>query len=337
MTNGVAVFQRQMDKLVAAERLKDMFPYLDHITNAGRNHSEHDTNLKAFLDMVQRRNLTLNDSKSIISTRAIKILGYLIEDGTIKPDPDRICPLQEFSPPKNLLSLRRALGMFAYYAKWIPEFSNKIQPLANAKTFPLESSALAVFNNMKKELETATLHSIDENLPFVVECDVTEVTISATLNQGGRLVAFMSRTLQSSELRYPAVEKEATAIIEAVSKWSHFLMHRPLIFITDQHSVAFMLDNRRCTKVKNNKIQAWRMELSSFSCSIKYRPGKDNVAPDTFTHAFCASATTSSNLADIHYQLCHPGVTRLLHFIRSKNLPYSTDDVRRVCLVSNMC
>ncbi len=47
----------------------------------------------------------------------------------------------------------------------------------------------------------------------------------------------MSRTLQGSELHYPAVEKEATAIIEAVRKWSHFLARRHFTLITDQRSV----------------------------------------------------------------------------------------------------
>ena len=41
----------------------------------------------------------------------------------------------------------------------------------------------------------------------------------------GRPVAFMSRTLHASERHHPAVEKEATAIIEAVRKWNHFLAH----------------------------------------------------------------------------------------------------------------
>ena len=60
-------------------------------------------------------------------------------------------------------------------------------------------------------------------MPFVVECDTSDVAILAMLNQGGHPVAFMSRTLHESKLHYPVVEKEATAIIEAVQKWTHFL------------------------------------------------------------------------------------------------------------------
>ena len=203
----------------------------------------------------------------------------------------------------------------------------------NTTEFPLSQNALDAFNTVKKELESATLNPIDETARFVVECDASDTTISATLNQGGRPVAFMSRTLQGSELHYPAVEKEATAIIEAVRKWSDFLARREFTLITDQRSVAFMLDKRKRTKIKNNKIQGWRLELAAFSYEIKYRPGSGNVGPDTLTRAFCASISNvqSFNFTDIHNQLCHPGVTRMLHFIRSKNLPYSTDDVKKVC------
>ena len=339
VTNGVAVFQRLMDKLVTDECLKDTFPYLDDITVAGRTQEEHDANVKAFYDVVHRHKLTLNDSKSVLSATSIKVLGYLIGDGIIKPDPERLRPLQELPPPSNARSLKRALGLYAYYAKWIPEFSLKIHPLVNTTEFPLSQNALDAFNTVKKELESATLNPIDETARFVVECDASDTTISATLNQGGRPVAFMSRTLQGSELHYPAVEKEATAIIEAVRKWSDFLARREFTLITDQRSVAFMLDKRKRTKIKNNKIQGWRLELAAFSYEIKYRPGPDNVGPDTLTRAFCASISNvqSSNLTDIHNQLCHPGVTRMLHFIRSKNLPYSTDDVKKVCSSCRIC
>ena len=99
VTNGFAVFQRLMDKIIKEEELKDTFPYLDDITVAGRTQEEHDSNVMAFLEVVQRRHLTLNHSKSVLSALSITVLGYLVEHGSIKPDPDRLHPLQNLPPP----------------------------------------------------------------------------------------------------------------------------------------------------------------------------------------------------------------------------------------------
>ena len=57
--------------------------------------------------------------------------------------------------------------MFAYYSKWLQDFSDKLQPLATATRFPLDKKALDAFNLLKRELEEATLHIIDENLSQV--------------------------------------------------------------------------------------------------------------------------------------------------------------------------
>ena len=160
---------------------------------------------------------------------------------------------------------------------------------------------------MRDELTRVALSPIDEDIPFVVECDASDVAISASLNQNGRPVAFMSKTLSTAERRYPAIEKEALAIIEAVRKWNHLLSRQPFILITDQKSVSFMFDNRKRSKIKNSKIQSRRLELAEFSYTIQYREGKDNIVPDSFTRAHCAAVSTS--LEEIHAQLCHPGVT----------------------------
>ena len=256
VTNGVAVFQRAMHKMVDEEGLKYTFPYLDNITVAGRNQQEHDENVKKFREVIQRIILTLNETKSVKSKASINILGYCMGDGVIKPDQEQLRPLQDYPPPTNVGSLRRVVGMFAYYAKWIPNFSDKIQPLVNGTSFPLDESDLSAFVLLKNELESATLQSIDESQPFVVECDASEGCVSATLNQCGRRVAFMSRTLQGSEIHYPPVEKEATAIIEVVRKWRHFLAGRCFTLVTDQRSVVFMIENRKRSKIKNNKIQS---------------------------------------------------------------------------------
>ena len=335
VTNGVPSFQRIIDNVATQEGLKNTFPYLDNVTVAGVDQADHDRNVAAFLEMIKRRKITLNASKSVHSVPVIDILGYRLSHQNIKPDPERLQPLQEYPPPSNVPSLRRALGMFAYYAKWIPQFSDKIRPLADTTSFPLDKEALASFNALKDELARVALSPIDEDIPFVVECDASDVAISASLNQNGRPVAFMSKTLSATERRYPAVEKEALAIIEAVRKWNHLLSRQQFILITDQKSVSFMFDNRKRSKIKNSKIQSWRLELAEFSYVIQYREGKDNVVPDSFTRAHCAAVSTS--LEEIHAQLCHPGVTRLLHFVKAKNLPFSTQDVRDVCSNCRIC
>ena len=166
----------------------------------------------------------MNNSKPVVSSSTINILGYLIGNGIIKPDPDRLRPLQvqEHPPPTSVCSLLRLLGTFAYYAKWIPDFSEKFNPLTSTQSFPFSQSVLNTFTILQKELAAAALVPIDESMPFVVECDASGTTLSPTLNQGGRPVAFMSKTLQGSELHHTPVEKEATAIVEVVRKWSHF-------------------------------------------------------------------------------------------------------------------
>ena len=47
--------------------------------------------------------------------------------------------------PNNKSALRRVLGMFAYYARWIDSFASKVRPLADAKSFRLSESVIKVF------------------------------------------------------------------------------------------------------------------------------------------------------------------------------------------------
>ena len=86
------MFQRAMDKMVDEEGLKDTFPYLDNITVAGRNQQEHDENVKKFLVAIQRRNLTLNNTKSVENKSSINILGYCVGDGISSSNKHWISP-----------------------------------------------------------------------------------------------------------------------------------------------------------------------------------------------------------------------------------------------------
>ena len=141
--------------------------------------------------------------------------------------------------------------MFSYYSKRIPKFSDKIGLLRQSSSFPLSEQAVDAFNRLKSDIEHSVVCTIDESLPFELETDASDNALAGVLNQGGRPVAFFSRSLHGSELGHPPVEKEACAIIESVRYWKHYLLGRHFTLVTDQKSVAYMFEKRvKATQLK---------------------------------------------------------------------------------------
>ena len=75
-------------------------------------------------------------------------------------------PLEEMDPPTSRKGLQRVLGMFAYYSKWLPKFSEEAYSLYKATEFPLKQKGLEAFENLKIMLKEASLRHIDESIPF---------------------------------------------------------------------------------------------------------------------------------------------------------------------------
>ena len=339
VTNGVSKFQRTIDSLTEKEGLNATFPFMDNVTVAGNDQAELLENEAKFRATCEKYSLTLNEHKTISAVQSLPLLGYLVSHGEIKPDPERLRPLQDLAAPCDMDSQRRVVGMFAYYSRWIPKYSDKIRPLNTNRTFPLPLEALKTFKSMKEEIAAATLVTPLEGVPLEVETDASDYALAATLNQAGRPVAFFSRTLSKSQHHHPAIEKEACAIVEAVQKWRHYLYGRHFKLITDQRSVSFMYDRKRAkSKIKNDKIMRWCLELSPYSYDIIYRPGPENKGADALSRLVCGAILCSTDsLRSLHDALCHPGVTRFYHFLRTKNIPCSVDELRKLNSSCSTC
>ncbi|KAI3378313.1 hypothetical protein SNEBB_002032 [Seison nebaliae] len=327
-----------MNTFIEEEELKGTFAYLDNVTICGMTQAEHDCNLQRFLESAEKKNITYNKEKCIFSVRHLCLLGYDIKEGAMRPDPNRLQPLRDLPVPRDMKSLQRIIGLFAYYSQWIHDYSTKVRPLTTAKTFPISEKAVEAFAQLKADIESSVVQAIDESVPFEVETDASDFAIAATLNQAGRPVAFFSRSLQGAEKSHASVEKEAQAIIETIRHWKHYLTGRRFTLTTDQRSVSYLFDKSHRSKIKNDKMMRWRMELSCYDFDIVYRPGRENIPPDAFSRSHCATVGVShQTLIDLHSSLCHPGITRMHHFVRSKNLPFSLEDIRQVTGSCQIC
>lgn len=101
-----------------------------------------------------------------------------------------------------------------------------------------------------------------------------------------------------------------------------------------------MFSFKASSKIKNEKILCWRLELSCFKFDIMYRPGRDNIPADALSQICSAVGCNNPDIRKLetyHIELCHPGVSRLYHWVKTKNLPFSVDYVRTICSRCTIC
>jgi hypothetical protein len=71
----------------------------------------------------QKANFKLNIAKCEVARTEILFLGHLIQQGTIKPDPENIRGLAENREPTSAEEVFRFVKVAEYHRKFIPKFS----------------------------------------------------------------------------------------------------------------------------------------------------------------------------------------------------------------------
>ena len=97
-----------------------------------------------------------------------------------------------------------------------------------------------------------------------------------------------------------------------------------------------MFDQRHKGKIKNDKIVHWQLELSCYSFDVVFRPGNDNIPSDTFSLSTYA-ASLNDLLYQLHQSVYRPGITRISHFVRARNLPFLIEEIKRMTNASQIC
>ena len=117
LTNSVPAFQRVMNEFIDRYKLKGVNVYLDNITVGGMDQASHNKNLNALKEAAKKGNFTFNEDECQYNRSQIQLLGHLVGNSQIKPDPECIAPLKDLEVPKSKKELQRILGLFSYYSK----------------------------------------------------------------------------------------------------------------------------------------------------------------------------------------------------------------------------
>ena len=122
-----------------------------------------------------------------------------------------------------------------------------------------------------------------------VTADASSYELGAVLTQkqsdgSWRPVAYASRALTNTEVRYAQIEKESLAATWACERFSDYLIGKQFCLETDHKPLVTLLGTKNLDKL-SARVQRFRMRLMRFLYSITYIPGKNLTVADTLSRA----------------------------------------------------
>lgn len=283
LTNAPATFQSLMNSVFREFLRKSVLIFFDDILVYSKSLEEHEQHLREVFEVMRSNSLFAKESKCEFATERVEYLGHYIEKRGISTDPNKVKAVAEWPQPKSVKQLRGFLGLAGYYRRFVKDFGTIARPLTTLtkkEGFSWCPEADDSFGGLKNALCKAPVLALPRfDKPFVVETDASGSGIGAVLMQEGHPVAYISRHLKGKQLHLSIYEKELLAVVFAVQKWRHYLLHRHFVIKTDQKSLKYLLEQRLNTPIQ----QQWLPKLLEFDYEIQYRQGKDNVAADALS------------------------------------------------------
>ena len=293
LRNAPATFQRLMNMVV--RDLEGCAVYLDDVVIYSDNWETHLQRIDALFGRLADACLTVNLAKCEFAKASVTYLGRLVGHGTVSLLRAKVEAIDMYQRPATKKELQRFLGLVGYYRSFCRIFSTVVTPLSNwlrgdAKYFWSDVCQQA-FENVKSLLCAAPVLAaphMDEL--FKLQVDASQVGAGAVLLQADELgidkpVSFFSKKLNTHQLNYSVIEKEALALVWALVHFEVYIMSglSPLIVYTDHNPLTF-LNSLKCP---NQRLVRWSLFLQSYTLDIRHIRGKDNVVADALSRAPC--------------------------------------------------
>lgn len=289
LCNAPQTMCRLMDDIIPADLKYCVFGYLDDLIIVSEDFQQHLAVLVRISEQFRRANLTLNISKSRFCVTRVKYLGYIIGDGGITTDPDKVSAIRNWPVPKNVKQVRGFLGIAGWYRRFIENFSTVVFPitetLSNKKKYSWTPDAQNAFDKIKELLSSSPiLANPDFSKKFFLHCDASDYGIGAVLVQldddgQEKPIAFMSKKLNTAQRNYSVTERECLAAVEAIQKFRCYIELQEFEVITDHSSLVWLMRQSNLS----GRLARWVLKLQSFKFSVSHRKGKENVVPDALS------------------------------------------------------
>lgn len=103
----IACFQRSINKIIQDEELEITYPYLNDVIICVKDSDGYDRNIKRFLAVAKKYNLTKKKKKCKFYTKPVNLLGHIIQNKKIKRELVMLAPLMKL-PVSDILTTQQS-------------------------------------------------------------------------------------------------------------------------------------------------------------------------------------------------------------------------------------
>ena len=252
---------------------------------------------KKVLQALQRCDLRLSPSKTVICPRSTTILGWIWSQGTLSASPHRVAVLAKTPPPETVHGLRSFIGAYKVLGRVLPKCSQLVGPLDTAVAGKQSSDKILWTDELLKQFQIAqnaltshrsiTLPQPSDQLWIVTDGSVSQHGIGATLyisrNDKLRLAGFFSAKLRKHQVTWLPCEIEALSISAAVKHFSPYI-------IQSKHTACVLTDSKPCVQAIDKlcrgqfsaspRVTSFLSTVSRYQVSVKHLKGSANIPSD---------------------------------------------------------
>lgn len=254
-------------------------------------------NWSRVLESLQKCNLKLSPSKTIICPQSTVILGWVWSQGALSASPHRVAVLANCPPPDSVRGLRSFIGAYKVLGRVLPRCSSYISPLENAIAGCQSQEKVSWTDELLQRFHTAqeslsshkaiTLPNPNDQLWIVTDGSVTKQGIGATLyiSRKGKLLlaGFFSAKLRKHQVTWLPCEVEALCIAASVKHFSPYI-------IQSKHTTCILTDSKPCVQAieklcrgefsASPRVTSFLSIVSRYQVNVRHLSGSANIPSD---------------------------------------------------------
>ena len=255
-----------------------------------------------WLDLCGKNGITLNPDKFVFAKDTVEFAGFEISKSTVRPCPKLFDAIDRFPTPTNITDIRSWHGLvnqvsynFSSADVMLP-FRNLLSPKIEFKWTPELNDA---FLKSKRKIISEIKKGVaifDKSRPTCLATDYSKSGVGFWLFQkhcpcseirpfccttGWKIVLVGSRFTNGAESRYPPIEGEALAVVDALYKCRHFVLGcKDLIIAVDHKPLLKIFRDRSLEDIPSTRLRNLKEKSLRFSFRIVHIPGFKHKAAD---------------------------------------------------------